>query len=131
MSSKKKNNKDDKDNNTTSDIETSSIGFEETPELAVAKDKTTLDELMKINYSYPAPNDPEIQSELYGKREFYYNRIPERPDVGDYNDIKEYRDNMCGRSFTLQEHQALLSNFINPDTPYKGLLIFHGTGTGK
>jgi type I site-specific restriction-modification system R (restriction) subunit len=25
----------------------------------------------------------------------------------------------------------MLGNFINPDTPYKGLLVFHGTGTGK
>ena len=25
----------------------------------------------------------------------------------------------------------MLGNFINPETPYKGLLIFHGTGTGK
>ena len=25
----------------------------------------------------------------------------------------------------------MLSNFINPNTPYKGILIFHGLGTGK
>ena len=24
-----------------------------------------------------------------------------------------------------------MANFINPSTPYKGLLIFHGVGTGK
>ena len=87
--------------------------------------------LMKKNYAYPEQSDPHIQYYLYPKREFYANKIPERPDVNDYNDIKEYRDNICARSFTLHEHQALLSNYINPDTPYRGILIFHGLGTGK
>lgn len=87
--------------------------------------------LMEINYSYPDPTDPELQSKLYKKREFYYHKIPSRPDMKDYNEIKEYRDNLCGRSFALYEHQALVGNFINPNTPYKGILIFHGLGTGK
>ena len=38
---------------------------------------------------------------------------------------------MCGRNFKLHDHQAMLANFINPSTPYKGLLVFHGLGTGK
>jgi DNA helicase TIP49 (TBP-interacting protein) len=25
----------------------------------------------------------------------------------------------------------LVANFINPNTPYRGLLLFHGLGTGK
>lgn len=31
----------------------------------------------------------------------------------------------------LFEHQQLLSNLINPDTPYRGILCFHGIGKGK
>ena len=97
---------------------------------------TTLSEqetakLMQQNYAYPDPSDPELQNKIYQKREFYAHRIPPRPNVNDYNDIKEYRDNICAREFTLHEHQAMLSNFINPDTPYRGLLMFHGLGTGK
>jgi hypothetical protein len=88
-------------------------------------------DLMKINYSYPDPSNENLQYNIYKKREFYYHKIPERPNVDDYNDIKEYRDNICARNFTLHEHQAMLSNFINPDTPYKGIVIFHGLGTGK
>lgn len=90
-----------------------------------------LDNLMNKNYSYTDPSDPEIQLKNYIKREFYAHRIPPRPDINDYNDIKEYRDNICARDFALHEHQAMLSNFINPNTPYRGLLIFHGLGTGK
>jgi len=86
---------------------------------------------MKQNYSYPEASDPELQYKTYIKREFYAHKIPPRPDINNYNDIKEYRDNICARDFTLHEHQAMLSNFINPDTPYRGILCFHGTGTGK
>ena len=75
-------------------------------------------ELMKIDYSYPDPADPELQLKLYKKREFYYHATKQRPDINDYNDIKEYRDNICDRHFGLHEHQAMLGNFINPNTPY-------------
>jgi hypothetical protein len=88
------------------------------------------EEQMKISYTYPEIND-DLQYNLYKKREFYGNRIPKRPDVNDYKDIKEYRDNTCAKPFALHPHQAMLSNFINPDTPYKGIVIFHGLGTGK
>lgn len=93
--------------------------------------KNNLEELIEKKYTYPDVNDPDLQLKIYEKREFYNNRIPERPDVTNYEDIKEYRDNICARPFTLHEHQALLTNFINPNTPYKGLIIFHGLGSGK
>lgn len=86
---------------------------------------------MNINHTYPSPADSDFQRKIYQKREFYYHKIPRRDKLIEYADIKEYRDNICARDFTLHEHQSFLSNFINPDTPYKGLLIFHGTGTGK
>lgn len=93
--------------------------------------KDNITDMMKIDYSYPDPSDPYFQYKIYKKREFYYHKIPKRPNIDNYDDIKEYRDNICARNFTLHEHQAMLSNFINPNTPYKGCLIFHGLGTGK
>lgn len=90
-----------------------------------------IEDLMKIENSYPDPADPELQYKLYKKREFYYHKTPKRADVKEYADIKEYRDNICARNFALHEHQAMLGNFINPNTPYKGVLIFHGLGSGK
>ena len=94
-------------------------------------DDKKIEDMMKIDYRYPDPSDKELQYKLYKKRELYYNKIQKRPSLNDYNEIKEYRDNMCDREFSLYDHQALLSNFINPDTPYKGILIFHGVGSGK
>ena len=88
-------------------------------------------ELMKTNFSYPEPGDPDLQYKLYKKREFYYNKFPERPELKNYEDIKDYRDNICAKDFSLHEYQTLIANIINPDTPFKGSIIFHGLGTGK
>lgn len=88
--------------------------------------------LMSVDYSYPEQTDKNIQQYIYKKREFYGHKMNDRPNITNYDTVKEYRDDICGaKSFSLLEHQQLLSNFINPDTPYKGLLVFHGTGTGK
>jgi len=94
-------------------------------------DEKEIVDLMKIEYSYPSTSDPDFQYKINSKREFQSHRYPEREEINDYKNVKEYRDKICGRKFALFEHQALVSNFINPDTHYNGLLAFHGTGTGK
>lgn len=86
---------------------------------------------MNKEYTYPLTGDPHFQSKIYKKREYHYHKIPYRQKYTKYKDIKKHRDKICGSGFSLFKHQAFLSNFINPDTPYKGLLIFHGVGTGK
>lgn len=93
--------------------------------------KINTEKLMKQDVSYPETDDPELQFKFYKKREFYYHTPKDRPDVKDYNDMKEYRDDVCGRGFILSSYQSLISNFINPDTPYKGAVLFCGLGTGK
>lgn len=94
-------------------------------------DSKELEKLMLQDFSYPQQDDQNIQEKLYKKLEFNSYKVPHRPKIENYNDIKQYRDNVCGRAFSLSEHQQMLSNFINPDTPYKGILIDHGLGTGK
>lgn len=89
------------------------------------------DTLMTTNYNYPDVNDDDLQYKIYKKREFYYHKIPERPDIKNYNDMKEYRDGICAGEISLFDYQSLLGNIINPDTPYKGMIVFHGLGTGK
>lgn len=110
--------------------------FETDSEEEVSNDETNIAksnsvDIDAINIGYPKTSDPSIQSKIYAKREFYYYKLPERPNLSNYKEIAEYRKNICESSGELLEHQAMLSNFINPDTPYKGLLVFHGTGTGK
>ena len=90
-----------------------------------------LEKKMLQEYTHPEPSQENFQSEIYKKRQFYINATAPREKFKTYKEVKDYRDNTCPRPTKLNEHQALLANFINPDTPYKGLLIFHGTGTGK
>ena len=102
---------------------------EDSEESEEPEDETSVTDIDSIGY--PQTNDPNFQSKIYKKREFYYYKLPDRPDLTSYKTIADYRKKICEPSGELLEHQALLSNFINPDTPYKGLLLFHGTGTGK
>lgn len=85
-------------------------------------------------YIYPKPEDPEFQSKLYKKREFYYYKVPQRGILKDYDDIQEYREKACptgSLDFQPREQQSILPNFLNPDTPYKGIVVIHGVGSGK
>jgi len=86
------------------------------------------------DFSYPQPDDPEIQAKIFKKREFYYHQIKPREKLNTYDEIKEYRSQACpsnNEAFKPREQQAIMTNFFNPNTPYTGLLIMHGTGTGK
>ena len=89
------------------------------------------DELLTKSFSYPEPNDPNLLYKLLKKREYYYNKSNLRPDLDKYEDIYNYRKDICELHSSLYNHQVLLSNIINPNTPYKGMLIFHGLGSGK
>ena len=81
--------------------------------------------------SYPLPEEDDLQSSIYSKREFYYHTIPQRKKLETYEEISKYRDESCKGDFRLREQQIIPTNFLSPDTPYRGLLIMHGTGTGK
>ena len=88
----------------------------------------------KIVYFNPKPEDTNFISKIYKKREFHLYKIPLRGEIKNYTQLSELREQSCKKSssdFQLQPQQKFLSNFINPDTPYRGVLIFHGTGVGK
>ena len=80
---------------------------------------------------YPDTDDENFQSKIFSKREFHYHKVPYREKLTNYEDIKNYRESICKGDFKLREQQILLTNFISEETPYNGLLIMHGTGTGK
>ena len=92
---------------------------------------TPIEEKMLEDYTYPSPSQGNFQEAIYVKRDFYIHFIPYREKLDKYDKIKEYRESKCRGDFRLSETQILLSNFINPNTPYTGLLIYHGTGVGK
>ena len=72
---------------------------------------------------YPEITDDDFNEKIYMKKEFRDTEIKEKKDWNvKYVPKKE---------FILDPHQIFLKNYISPDTPYNGILIFHATGVGK
>jgi superfamily II DNA or RNA helicase len=90
-----------------------------------------MSELFDKKFEYPDVNDPDLQYKLYKKKEFFSYRIPERIELDDYDKIKKYREKQCTGVMTLHPYQSFVANFINPSTPYTGILVMHGLGSGK
>ena len=82
---------------------------------------------VKTNDLYPHLDDPDFNIKIRNKKEFYDNGYPD-DDMGDY-DFRE--GNICEQEFELAPHQLFVKNFLSAQTPYNGLLLFHGLGTGK
>lgn len=74
---------------------------------------------------YPELNDSEFYKKIYEKKEFYINK--KKKEEKSYDDLCLFTKN----EFELMEQQLFLKNFMSPSTPYKRILIFHGTGVGK
>ena len=71
--------------------------------------------------SFPSINDPEFNNKITQKLIKY--KIPKK---------KKTFEQICfPKDFELQLPQQLLSKFINPNTPYKGILVYHRIGAGK
>lgn len=63
-----------------------------------------------------------------------YPKITDKDFYKIINEKKEFWDNRAdnNKSFNcLQPYQKLLSNFINPISPYSSILVYYGVGTGK
>jgi hypothetical protein len=71
---------------------------------------------------YPEITDEDFNEKIYMKKEFRDTEITEK---------KNWNKDSYSREFTLDPHQIFLKNYISPDTPYNGILIFHATGVGK
>ena len=88
----------------------------------------------KINnqrFIYPEQDDENISNKIYQKREFHYHKIPKREKLKNYEEIQKYRDEVCKNKYKPRPQQAIGSNLMNPNTPINGILVMHGTGTGK
>ena len=84
------------------------------------------------DFSYPEPDDPELLTKIFRKREFYYHKVPERRKMETYEEVQKYREQNCREGEIIpREQQAIAPNFISPNTPYKGVILMHGTGSGK
>ena len=83
------------------------------------------------DFLYPNIDDPEFNIKIASRKEFYNTRY-EKKSHKDYENIKEIAEMMCNETeFELEPHQKFIQNFMSFQTPYNGLLLYHGLGTGK
>ena len=78
-------------------------------------------------FFYPDYTDPNFNEKIIKKKEFFINRNNEYDTSISLN---EHSENECS-SFQLSNNQIFLKTFLSPNTPYNGILLFHGTGVGK
>ena len=78
------------------------------------------------DFLYPDLDDPNFSIKIAKKKEFYDNRYEDK-----LYDLREQSELLCDRDFELMPHQTFVKNFLSSNTPYNGLLLFHGVGTGK
>ena len=77
---------------------------------------------------YPHLDDPDFNSKLNLKKEF--NDLQSEQVL---YDIEEQSNILCGekKHFELMPHQQFVKSFLSSQTPYNGLFLYHGLGTGK
>ena len=78
---------------------------------------------------YPQKQDDNFFRKIYGKKEFYENRYQSQEHKED--DIQKKLCPSKDKKFQLLPHQVILRNYMNFNTPYNGVLVFHGLGSGK
>ena len=80
----------------------------------------------KIVMKYPKQTDMNFQKKIALKKEF--NILMQNDKIK----ILNKEDKSCiYDSFTLAPHQEFVKMFISRNTPYNGLLLYHGMGSGK
>jgi hypothetical protein len=88
------------------------------------------------NY-YPNLTDKDFNLKIYRKKEFNDNRIKQSESFKNstakyFNEkLNDLSHKSRGDNFKLTESQVFLKNYMSPNTPYNGVLIFHSTGVGK
>ena len=80
------------------------------------------------DFLYPSLDDPNFSFKIAQRKEFFDTRAPNLPAQGT---LEEVSNKICSAEFELAPHQAFVRNFLSFQTPYDGLLLFHGLGSGK
>lgn len=94
------------------------------------------EELLVLNYNeimgdvaarYPSRENPHFQQLLERKKE-----IQLLKQTFDKTNIIRNMETSCEHlEFMYQNHQKITDVLLNPSTPYRSILVYHGTGVGK
>ncbi|AET73088.1 hypothetical protein PGAG_00199 [Phaeocystis globosa virus 12T] len=91
------------------------------------KDIDADDKKYKMDYLYPHLDDKYLNLKISQKKEF--NEYKQNVNIN--KDIGEEGEKLCNQNFELAPHQNFVKNFLSENTPYNGMLLYHGLGTGK
>ena len=83
----------------------------------------------RYKYLYPHLDDEFLNIKIANKEEFKENKLIIKID--EEFDFEKQSNEICNRDFELAPHQKFIKNFLSMYTPYNGLLLYHGLGTGK
>ena len=90
------------------------------------KNRKFFDENPTYALPYPHLDDRQFQKKITVKKEFQY-----RYD-GEIDDVSKKSEIVCKKkSRELFPHQEFIKRYISNDTPYNGMLLYHGLGSGK
>ena len=90
------------------------------------KNRKFFDENPTYALPYPHLDDRQFQKKISVKKEFQY-----RYD-GEIDDVSRKSEIVCKKkSRELFPHQEFIKRYISNDTPYNGMLLYHGLGSGK
>lgn len=81
----------------------------------------------EFEYLYPNLEDPAFNVKIAERKEFNDTKY----DGKIYADIENQSNILCNAEFELAPHQLFVRNFMSFQTPYNGLLLYHGLGSGK
>jgi hypothetical protein len=78
---------------------------------------------------YPHLENKQFNSELSRYEDFFIPKTVYRPTTEE--EIDELSKQLCNAKMELAPYQLFVRNFLSNQTPYNGLLLYHGLGTGK
>ncbi len=68
-------------------------------------------------------------SYFMNNRKVFLKKVKEM--VADYKPNDDITCDSLQEAFSLLPHQKLVKSYLSPDSPYRGLLLYHGLGSGK
>ena len=78
---------------------------------------------------YPYLDNPNFNSDITRYEDFNIKSKVYNPTT--QQEVEDLANKLCNSGIELSNYQTLVRNFLSNDTPYNGLLLFHGLGTGK
>ena len=81
-----------------------------------------------LTSDYPSLDEEDFSSQLTRFRDFNIKSKSYHPSV---DELTTLADRLCNAAMELSTYQTVIRNFLSNSTPYNGLLLFHGLGTGK